>query len=63
MGSLREVDDYIPIWGPKPLIAEPGERESYSNYGFTVLGAIIEAVSEQRYDDYIVEHIFKPAGM
>ncbi len=63
MGSLRHVEDYIPIWGPKPLLSEPGEREAYSNFGYTVLGAIIEAVSGQRYPDYVVEHIFGPAGM
>lgn len=63
MGSLRHVEDYIPIWGPKPLRSEPGQRESYSNYGYTVLGAIIESVSGQRYPDYIEEHIFAPAGM
>jgi CubicO group peptidase (beta-lactamase class C family) len=63
MGNLRNVEDYIPIWGPKPLLAEPGAREAYSNFGYTVLGAIIEAVSGERYPDFVVEHIFKPAGM
>ena len=63
MGNLREINDYIPIWGPKPLLAKPGEREIYSNFGYTVLGAIIEAVSKQSYTDYIIEHVFKPAGM
>jgi CubicO group peptidase (beta-lactamase class C family) len=63
MGNLRHIEDYIPIWGPKPLLTEPGAREAYSNFGYTVLGAIIEAVSGERYPDYVVEHIFKPAGM
>jgi CubicO group peptidase (beta-lactamase class C family) len=63
MSKLREVEDYIPIWGPKPLLSEPGSEERYSNYGYTVLGAVIEKVSGQRYDEYVVEHVFKPAGM
>jgi CubicO group peptidase (beta-lactamase class C family) len=63
MSRLREVDDYIPIWGPKPLLSEPGERERYSNFGYTVLGAIIERVSGQSYPDYVTEHVFEPAGM
>ena len=63
MSHLRHVEDYIPIWGPKPLLSEPGERESYSNFGYTVLGAIIETVSGQRYPDYVTEYVFKPAGM
>jgi CubicO group peptidase (beta-lactamase class C family) len=63
MGNLREIDDYIPIWGPLPLEYEPGEKEQYSNYGYTVLGAIIEKVSGMSYPDYVVEKIFEPAGM
>src|SRR5262249_18222272 len=35
----------------------------YSNYGYMVLGALIEKASGQDYYDYIREHIFKPAGM
>ncbi len=25
MGRLREISDYLPIWGPKPLLGKPGE--------------------------------------
>lgn len=63
MGNLRTIDDYIPIWGPKPLLFAPGERKRYSNYGYTVLGAIIETVSGMPYPDYVVQRIFEPAGM
>jgi len=63
MSQLRHTEDYIPIWGPKPLLSEPGSEERYSNFGYTVLGAIIEKLSGQRYPDYVVEHVFEPAGM
>ncbi len=63
MRVLREIDDYLPIWGPLPLEYEPGAREEYSNYGYTVLGAIIESVTGKSYPDYVQEHIFDPAGM
>ncbi|MFT5048678.1 MAG: D-alanyl-D-alanine carboxypeptidase [Chlamydiales bacterium] len=63
MQLLREIDDYIPIWGPKPLEYEPGAREQYSNYGYTVLGAIVEAITGLSYPEYVVERIFEPAGM
>lgn len=42
---------------------EPGARFDYSNYGFLLLGAIIEKASGQGYYDYIRDHIYKPAGM
>jgi CubicO group peptidase (beta-lactamase class C family) len=42
---------------------EPGERLSYSNEGYALLGAIIERVSGRRYEDYLDEHILQPLGM
>ena len=63
MGSLREIEDYIPIWGPKPLLHEPGSKEFYSNYGYTVLGAIIETLSGERFDEHVARTIFEPLGM
>ena len=36
---------------------------SYSNYGFALLGKIIEEISKQSYSEYITEKIFKPLEM
>ena len=63
MDTLRQHTDYIEIWGPKELEYEPGSRSRYSNFGFTVLGAIIDRASGQPYFDYVAEKIFAPAGM
>jgi len=63
MGSLWEIDDYIPIWGPKPLEYEPGTRKQYSNFGYTLLGAIVENITGVSYPEYVEQHVFKPAGM
>jgi D-alanyl-D-alanine carboxypeptidase len=63
MRELREIDDYIPIWGPMPLEYEPGTREEYSNYGYTVLGAIIERITGLGYPEYVEDNVFDPAGM
>jgi len=63
MNSLIEIEDYIAIWGSKPLLGKPGEKERYSNFGYTILGAVIEKISGLRYDQYVVVNIFKPAGM
>lgn len=45
-----------------PLMAEPGTRWIYSE-STTVLGRIVELVSGQSFDDYLVEHIFAPLQM
>ena len=46
-----------------PLISTPGEEFNYSNSSYSVLAAIIELVSEQSYEEYLSEHIFRPTGM
>ena len=61
--QLREHADYVKLYGSRPPNFEPGSRFQYSNYGFVLLGAIIEAVSGESYYDYVREHVFGPAGM
>lgn len=41
----------------------PGSKARYSNLGYMVLGAVIEAVSGQAYADYVREQILRPLGM
>ena len=36
---------------------------AYDNILYTVAGALIEAVSGERYEDYLHDHVFRPAGM
>jgi len=61
--QLREHSDYVRLYGSRPPRFEPGTKYEYSNYGYVLLGAIIEAVSAESYYDYVREHIFLPAGM
>ena len=61
--QLRQHDDYVRRFAQQPLLFEPGTRWMYSNYGFVLLGAVIEAVSGQSYYDYVREHVYRPAGM
>lgn len=46
-------------WAADP----PGARWYYLNEGYILLGAIIEQVGGQRYQDYVQEHILDPLGM
>jgi D-alanyl-D-alanine carboxypeptidase len=61
--QLREHSDYVRLYGSRPPRFKAGAMFEYSNYGFVLLGAIIEAVSGESYYDYVREHVFFPAGM
>ncbi|HVH68105.1 MAG TPA: serine hydrolase domain-containing protein [Gemmatimonadales bacterium] len=61
--ELRTLDDYVKLYGDRPLEFEPGSKWSYSNYGFILLGVVIGKVSGQTYYDYVRDHIYQPAGM
>ncbi len=41
----------------------PGERYAYSNYGYCLLGRVIEAVSGTGYEPYVREHVLAPLGI
>jgi len=61
--ELRTLDDYVKLYGKRGPKFEPGSRWEYSNYGFILLGAVIEKVSGESYYDYVRKHIYDPAGM
>ena len=61
--QIRTLADYVTLFGNRPVAFEPGTRMEYSNYGFILLGRIIELVSGEPYESYVREHIFIPAGM
>src|SRR5712691_447746 len=47
----------------KPLDFEPGEKWSYSNSGYVLLGYLIEKFSGESYEGFLQENIFTPLGM
>ncbi len=47
----------------KIYLYTPGYTFNYSNYGYILLGLLIERVSGQRYEDFVKDNIFTPAGM
>jgi CubicO group peptidase (beta-lactamase class C family) len=61
--QLREHRDYLKLYGRRGLTQEPGAQFAYSNYGFVLLGALIEQVTGGSYDDYVRDHVFRRAGM
>jgi CubicO group peptidase (beta-lactamase class C family) len=61
--ELRTLNDYVKLYGSRPLAFEPGSKWEYSNYGFILLGVVIEKVSGESYYHYVEAHIYEPAGM
>ncbi len=61
--ELKTLQDYIKLYGERGPQFEPGSRWEYSNYGFLMLGVIVERVSGKNYYDYVSENIYKIAGM
>ena len=61
--ELQTLQDYEKLYGSRGPGFTPGSKWDYSNYGFLLLGLVIEKVSGQSYYDYVREHVYAPAGM
>jgi D-alanyl-D-alanine carboxypeptidase len=61
--DLKSFQDYVNLYGKRALEFEPGSRWEYSNYGFLLLGVVVERVSGKTYYDYVRENVYAPAGM
>lgn len=68
-GFLRDriyanrASDYLPFFIEDAPAFSPGARMQYSNAGFALLGAIVEAVSGQSYFDYMQKNVLGRAKM
>lgn len=55
------VEEVLPDFSE--LAFEPGTQSAYTNIGYMILGAVIEKVTNQSYEDYIRQNILQPLGM
>jgi CubicO group peptidase (beta-lactamase class C family) len=58
--SVQELIDFFKY---QPMQFAPGKRWAYNNSGYHLLGAIIEKISGQPYEQFVQQHIFEPLGM
>lgn len=56
-------DEIIACMLGLPLDFAPGERYAYSNYGYCLLGRIIEKVSGLSYEEYVKQYVLEPIGV
>jgi len=61
--QLRRLSDYIPLLRQGPMKFLLGERFSYSNSGYILLGLVIETLSGQAYADFMQREILDRCGM
>ncbi len=57
------VEELLTLEAEFPPIAEPGEEWSYSNYGFNVLGRVVEVVEGEELSTVLAERIAEPLGL
>jgi N-acyl-D-amino-acid deacylase len=55
--------DIITYMAGQPLQFEPGSKSVYSNFGYCLLGRVIEKVSGQTYVEYIQQKLLAPLGI
>ena len=53
----------VRYWMGQPLQLDPGTQYSYSNFGYNVLGRIIEKKTGQSYESHILAEVLFPAGI
>src|SRR5512133_2826259 len=61
--SAKDEENFAPIKLTDSLNFEPGEKFEYSNPAYNGLALIIEKVSGQKWQKFISDSIFAPAGM
>lgn len=57
------LDTIIEFILSKRMPYRPGSYYDYSNFGYALLGKVIEATSGQAYEEYVKEEILKPLGI
>ena len=61
--SLSQADLIGKVLDERSLAFEPGTGYAYSNFGYCLLGRIIEAVSGVSYQQYVFEQVLAPMGI
>lgn len=64
--QLREDltnNDVLEIVKKESLEFNPGEKFSYSNSNYALIGAIIEKITGKSYEQFILENVLKPLGL
>lgn len=61
--SIRNCSDFLPQFAYKDPLFKAGTDVRYNNCAFVLLGLAVEKLTNQRYQDYVENNIFKKCGM
>lgn len=61
--QARTVADMVALHHARAPEFPPGSKQEYGNFGYVVLGRMVEVLSGEDYQTYVQRHIFDPAGM
>jgi len=62
----RHYDDVVEalgIFGEDPLLFAPGQRYSYSSYGWNLISAVVQGAAGEDFLSYMQERVFDPLGL
>jgi len=67
IGNTKHFDDPIQagldFFKNDPLVSEPGKQFHYSTQGYTLVGCVMQGASGAKYEDFMRQNVFLPAGM
>ncbi len=58
-----DVDRFISEMSETGLILDNNTKMKYTNYGYTLLGLVIESVSGQPFNEFVLDRIVRPLGL
>lgn len=63
MYTIKRLHDFLPLFQSQHMMFQPGEKFSYNNAGFIVLGLVIEQQTEVEFTEYMERNVFRTANM
>jgi N-acyl-D-amino-acid deacylase len=63
VSAPASTENIIRYMRGQPLQFDPGSQYAYSNFGYAVLGRIIERVTNMSYEQYVRENVLAPMGI
>lgn len=61
--GLSQAQIITEVLQNRPLTYTPGETYFYSNFGYSILGRVIEKITGETYEDYVKTEILDPMGI